>query len=121
MEIADSGVICIANSLPRLDLTGCLNLTVTAVVRIAGKLPGIISLCLAAFVNISDIGIGRIGDACHELQVLNLRMCANIINVRSEKISQGCHLLVDLNLNSCSHINDSGIGMLVDSCPHLTI
>jgi hypothetical protein len=55
------------------------------------------------------------------LQILNLAECIKVDDKAMECIAFCFSSLVTLNVRDCDKITDAGIGLVISSCPHLSV
>jgi hypothetical protein len=96
-----------------MNLSQCHDLTDISV--IAECYHDLIDLDLSYCEDITDVGLSKIAECCHNIEFLNLTHC-DISDVGIISLSVGCPCLLSLNLSYCDKITDSSITRLVEGC-----
>lgn len=94
-----------------IDLSGCSNITDTAVKEVARCSPGLMSINLSGCVKITDEAVRALANNCRKLAFVNLCWCCEITDASLEALSQLCLDLCDLNA-SWTGVSDGGLGSL---------
>ncbi|XP_052771100.1 F-box/LRR-repeat protein 7-like [Mya arenaria] len=71
--------------------------------------------------NVTDAGIERIAEHCHQLKVLNLRHCTEISDVAINAVASGCSWLEELYVSDCLSLTDMCLVNLVKNCTRLSV
>ncbi|XP_074597929.1 F-box/LRR-repeat protein 14-like [Brevipalpus obovatus] len=101
------------NSLERLILTGCYNLTDERLMTaLSFHMPSLRELSLGMCKQISDVGFTEISQFLPNLERLDLGGCNKITDNSLETIRRNFKCLKHLNLRSCRFITNSGISRL---------
>lgn len=108
------------SNLKYLCLRSCRSITDLAIARIA-VLPDLqnLNLCKYSATAITDSSITKIGERCHNLQVLSLCNCCAIIDVSVCCIADGCRQLKRLDLWCCFAVSDVGLSRVAEKCKGL--
>jgi len=84
--------------------------------------PGLESLDLSGFYQITDAGLATIVEGCpnlKSLKSLELWGCNQITDSGLATIVEGCPKLESLDLSDCNQITDAGLATIVEGCPNL--
>lgn len=100
-------------NLVSLNLSGCYNVTDIALSHaFVADMNTLTKLDLSLCKQVTDTSLGRIAQYLKNLEVLELGGCCNVTNTGLLLIAWGLKKLRWLNLRSCWHVSDQGIGHL---------
>jgi F-box/leucine-rich repeat protein 14 len=121
-KLSDESLRHISAGLPNLDkinLSFCVSITDTGLKSLS-KLTTLRDLNLRSCDNISDIGVGFLGENGLNLHSLDVSFCANITDSGMKHIASGISSLRSLSLTTCS-IGDDGLKRLSKALSDLEV
>jgi F-box/leucine-rich repeat protein 2/20 len=102
-------------SLTRLDLTQCDNVTDKALALLAGECKSLRALVALGCRDITNEGVRSLGRGCRELTSLCLGWC-DISDNALLVLSEQCTLLEELDVSGCGRISDAGVSAVTNGC-----
>ncbi|XP_070192734.1 F-box and leucine-rich repeat protein 13-like isoform X2 [Littorina saxatilis] len=106
------------HSLVSLDISGC-NCGDQGLSAL-GNNTRLRDVCLSECTNITDLGLQKFAQQCHEIQRLDLSHCMQLTDGAIKNLAFCCRMLTVLNLAGCKLVTDLSIQYLSGVCHYLT-
>lgn len=118
-HISEAGIelLGLTHSLVSLDISGC-NCGDQGLSAL-GNNTRLRDVCLSECMNITDLGLQKFAQQCHEIQRLDLSHCMQLTDGAIKNLAFCCRMLTVLNLAGCKLVTDLSIQYLSGVCHYL--
>jgi len=102
-----------------LQLTGCRELSGSAVKSLATHCPDLRNLSIANCQKIENKDLAKLAKHCTRLQNLDISECNNITYKGLQAVAQNCNEMITLNLSACANVDDEAMKVLAKDVSQL--